>query len=56
MQMQQTIPVMRIFEEAKAREFYLDFLGFTLQWEHRFGDGFRLYWALLHKSSEGFIL
>lgn len=39
----QTSPVIRVFDEAKAREFYLDFLGFTLDWEHRFGDNFPLY-------------
>ncbi|MCJ2131798.1 glyoxalase superfamily protein [Methylobacterium sp. E-045] len=39
----QTCPILRIFDEAKAREFYLDFLGFTLDWEHRFGDDFPLY-------------
>jgi len=38
-----TRPIMRIFDEAKAKEFYLDFLGFTLEWEHRFGDNFPLY-------------
>jgi len=32
----QTIPILRIFDVAKAREFYLDFLGFALDWEHRF--------------------
>jgi uncharacterized glyoxalase superfamily protein PhnB len=31
-------PILRIFDEHKAREFYLDFLGFTLDWQHRF-DG-----------------
>lgn len=36
-------PIIRIFDEAKAREFYLDFLGFSLDWEHRFGDNFPLY-------------
>lgn len=36
-------PILRIFDVAKAREFYLDFLGFTLDWEHRFGDNFPLY-------------
>jgi uncharacterized glyoxalase superfamily protein PhnB len=36
-------PILRIFDENKAREFYLDFLGFTLDWEHRFGDNFPLY-------------
>jgi uncharacterized glyoxalase superfamily protein PhnB len=33
-----TIPVLRIFDVAKAREFYLDYLGFTLDWEHRFDN------------------
>ena len=36
-------PVLRVFDEAKAREFYLDFLGFTLDWEHRFEAGLPLY-------------
>jgi hypothetical protein len=30
------IPILRIFDVAKAKAFYLDFLGFTLDWEHRF--------------------
>lgn len=30
------IPVLRVFDPAKAREFYCDFLGFTWDWEHRF--------------------
>jgi hypothetical protein len=30
------IPILRIFSEEKAREFYLEYLGFTLDWEHRF--------------------
>lgn len=32
------IPVLRIFDVAKAREFYLGFLGFTQDWEHTFDD------------------
>lgn len=40
---EQTCPIMRIFDEGKAREFYVGFLGFTLDWEHRFGDRFPLY-------------
>ena len=31
-------PIFRIFDAGKAREFYLDFLGFTLEFEHRFDD------------------
>lgn len=37
------IPVLRIYDEATAKEFYVDFLGFTVDWEHRFGDDFPLY-------------
>jgi len=36
-------PIFRIFDEAKAREFYVDFLGFTIDWEHRFEPGLPLY-------------
>lgn len=32
----ETIPIFRIFDITKAKEFYLDFLGFTVDWEHRF--------------------
>lgn len=30
------VPVLRVFAVDKAKEFYRDFLGFTLDWEHRF--------------------
>ena len=36
-------PILRILDEAKAREFYADFLGFTFDWEHRFEPGTPLY-------------
>ena len=39
----QAIPILRIFSVEKAKEFYLGFLGFTWDWEHRFGDNFPLY-------------
>jgi len=41
--MKPSIPILRIFDETKAREFYCDFLGFTVDWEHRFGENFPLY-------------
>ncbi|MGY3089834.1 catechol 2,3-dioxygenase-like lactoylglutathione lyase family enzyme [Hymenobacter sp. UYAg731] len=28
-------PILRIFDYAKALEFYLDWLGFRIDWEHR---------------------
>jgi hypothetical protein len=40
---ERTKPILRIFDERKAKEFYLGFLGFTLDWEHRFGENFPLY-------------
>ena len=40
------IPILRSFDEAKAKEFYVDFLGFTVDWEHRFEDNLPLYMQL----------
>lgn len=39
----QVIPILRIFDVAKAREFYLDYLGFKVDWEHRFEENTPLY-------------
>lgn len=36
-------PILRIFDEAKAREFYVGFLGFRVDWAHRFADDLPLY-------------
>lgn len=36
-------PTLRIFDETKAKEFYVDFLGFKVDWEHRFEPGMPLY-------------
>ncbi|WP_175651865.1 glyoxalase superfamily protein [Pseudomonas sp. Marseille-P9899] len=38
-----TIPILRMFDEIKAREFYLDFLGFSVEFEHRFETDLPLY-------------
>ena len=37
------IPVLRIFDIDKAKEFYVDYLGMTIDWEHRFEPGLPLY-------------
>lgn len=47
------IPILRIFDETKALEFYAEFLGFAVDWEHRFGPDFPLY---LQVSSSGAVL
>jgi len=43
MNMLSIIPIFRMFDEYKAKEFYLDYLGFRLDWEHRFEDNSPLY-------------
>jgi uncharacterized glyoxalase superfamily protein PhnB len=40
------IPILRIFDEARMREFYVDFLGFKIDWEHRFEPGTPLYLSI----------
>jgi uncharacterized glyoxalase superfamily protein PhnB len=38
-----TTPILRMFDVRKAREFYLDFLGFQVDFEHRFEPSLPLY-------------
>lgn len=53
MMIHSTTPILRIFDEEKAREFYVDFLGFKVDWDHRFAPGLPLY---LQVSRDGCIL
>lgn len=39
-------PIFRMFDVAKAREFYLDWLGFQVDFEHRFEPNAPLYMGL----------
>jgi hypothetical protein len=36
-------PILRIFDIAKADEFYLGYLGFAVDWDHRFDENAPLY-------------
>ena len=40
------IPILRIFDVAKAKEFYIDWLGFTIEWEHQFEPGMPYYFSI----------
>lgn len=40
------IPILRMFDVAKAREFYLDYLGFKVDFEHRFHEEAPLFMGL----------
>ncbi len=46
MQFDRTIPILRISSPEKAKEFYVEYLGFRLQWEHRFAEDLSLYMAI----------
>lgn len=39
-------PILRSFDEARTKAFYIDFLGFELVFEHRFEVGLPLYMGL----------
>jgi uncharacterized glyoxalase superfamily protein PhnB len=49
----QTIPVLRMFDVAKAREFYIGYLGFSVDFEHRFSENAPLFMGI---SREGVVL
>ncbi|MCS4300732.1 glyoxalase superfamily protein [Chryseobacterium sp. BIGb0232] len=43
MKAEHIIPVLRIFDYQKALEFYKDWLGFEIAWEHRFEENMPAY-------------
>ncbi len=47
------IPILRSFDEAKAKAFYVDYLGFRVDWQHRFDKDAPLY---LRVSRDGCVL
>ena len=53
MRLERVTPILRSFDEVKAKEFYVDFLGFKVDWEHRFEPGAPLY---MQVSKDGCVL
>ena len=47
------IPQLRIFDVAKAKEFYVDWLGFHIDWEHHFEENTPAY---IQVSRDGMVL
>jgi hypothetical protein len=45
------VPILRVLSVAQALPFYLDYLGFTLDWEHRFEPGLPLYVQVSRSSA-----
>ena len=48
-----TTPILRMLDETAARAFYVGYLGFHIDWEHRFEAGFPLY---MQVSRDGCVL
>ena len=46
MKLERSIPILRMFDVEKAREFYLGYLGFGVDFEHRFHDGAPLFMGI----------
>lgn len=39
-------PIFRIFDIDKSHAFYLDYLGFKLDWQHQFAENMPLYFQI----------
>ncbi len=52
MKFQPPIPLFRIFDSILAKAFYCDWLGFAIDWEHRFAPKMPLYMQI---SREGMV-
>lgn len=46
MKLERSIPILRMFDVEKAREFYLGYLGFSVDFEHRFHDDAPLFMGI----------
>ena len=44
------IPVLRVFDEQKTRQFYVEYLGFEIEFEHQYADGYPLYLGVIRSS------
>lgn len=49
--MNNLIPIFRIFDLSKAREFYLDYLDFSIDWQHQFHDDAPVYMQVSRNGS-----
>jgi catechol 2,3-dioxygenase-like lactoylglutathione lyase family enzyme len=47
------VPIFRIFDYQKAVEFYVDWLGFKIDWEHKFDESSPIY---MQVSRDGIVL
>lgn len=53
MTLKPSVPLLRIFDESVARSFYIDFLGFAVDWDYRHEPGLPIY---IQVSCDGCVL
>ncbi len=53
MQTVRVVPILRIFDVAKTTEFYVDYLGFGIDWDYRYEPDLPL---SMQVSSDGLVL
>lgn len=53
--LKRAIPVHRMFDVAKTCEFYLDYLGFSVEFEHRFHEGAPLFLGISRDGLQIFL-
>ncbi|WP_028549952.1 glyoxalase superfamily protein [Paenibacillus sp. UNC451MF] len=46
--LQTIVPILRMFDVEKTKDFYLNYLEFKLDWEHQYEDNFPLYMQVSH--------
>ena len=50
--LQKTIPILRLFDVAKAKEFYIDWLDFKIEFEHQFEENTPYYIGIKRDNIE----
>jgi hypothetical protein len=47
---QRVIPTLRITDYQRSKSYYVDALGFTVEWEHRFEPHFPVFMSLVRDN------
>lgn len=50
--MQTVVPALRITNYARSKSFYVDGLGFKIEWEHRFEEHFPVFMSIIRDGLE----
>ena len=54
-QFQRVVPALRITDYQRSKTFYVDGLGFTVEWEHRFEPHFPVFMSVVSDGMEVFL-